>query len=263
MNISMQDAHNLAWKLAYAISGLTPNPSALLQTYEAERRPAASKVVFFDKRWNQSDIPRAQMIDEAKDQILGVGVEYDSNMIVGKKAEDQDQDQDHRAKTTYPINGKGYSYGVIREGRRLLNVRVRRFADTGMWDIHDDLLANGRYRIIAICGNDFPDTKGTSLSAATSACELVKKFPDGLVEALVIQPDMKPTWGFDDLPGCIKDEAEMRLYCAGQEVYAVYGVDVKRGALVLVRPDGMVGLIANIGEIASVERFLQQVLVAA
>lgn len=257
MNISMQDSHNLAWKLAYAISGLTPNASALLQTYEDERRPTASKVVFFDKRWNQSDIPREQMVNEAKDQILSVGVEYDSNMIVGKKAEDQDH------QTTYPINGMGYADGILREGRRLLNVRVRRFADSNMWDIHDDLLANGRYRIIAICGNDFPNATGTSLSAATSACELVKKFPDGMVETLILHPDLKPTWGFDDLPACIKDEAEMRLYCASQEVYVVYGVDVKHGALVLVRPDGVVGMIVNIEEIASVEQFLQQVLVAA
>jgi phenol 2-monooxygenase len=50
------------------------------------------------------------------------------------------------------------------------------------------------------------------------------------------------------------------LGISGQEVYGVFGIDLKRSALVLVRPNGMVGLIANIGEIASVEQFLHQVL---
>lgn len=36
---------------------------------------------------------------------------------------------------------------------------------------------------------------------------------------------------------------------SGQEVYGVFDIDLKLSALVLVRPNGMVGLIANIGEI--------------
>lgn len=257
MNISMQDPHNLAWKLAYAVSGLTPTQSQLLQTYEAERRPAASNVVFFDKRWNQSGMSREQILEEAKDQILGCGVEYDENLVVASKVEDQGGDGER-----YPVSGTGYMDGVLRIGRRLLNVRVRRFADGTMWDIHDDLLANGRYRAIVICGDDFPGAEGRSLPAVTSLCGLVvKSFPAGMVEAIILQPEMNPTWEFNDLPACIKDEAEMRLHCASRKVYATYGVDVKRGALVLVRPDGIVGMIANLEEIASLERFLQQVLV--
>lgn len=72
---------------------------------------------------------------------------------------------------------------------------------------------------------------------------------------------MTPTWNFDDLPACVKNEAEMRLYCANQEIYDTYGVDVKRGALVLVRPDGMVGMIANLEDTALPDRYLRQVLV--
>ena len=80
MNISMQDSHNLAWKLAYAIFDLTPTPSALLQTYNSERHPAASKVVF-DKRWNQSDMSQEQKLAEGKDKILGTGCEYDGSIL--------------------------------------------------------------------------------------------------------------------------------------------------------------------------------------
>jgi phenol 2-monooxygenase len=85
---------------------------------------------------------------------------------------------------------------------------------------------------------------------------LSRNIPPGTVEAIILQPDMAPAWHFDDLPACIKDEVEMRLYCASQEVYAAYGVDTQRGALVLVRPDGMVGMIADLGDVGLLERLL-------
>ena len=53
-------------------------------------------------------------------------------------------------------------------------------------------------------------------------------------EPIILQLGMQPTWGFDDLPDCVKEEAEMRMYCVSKEVYDIYGVDVKKGAIVLV-----------------------------
>lgn len=43
MNTGIQDAHNLAWKLALAIKGVAAN--GLLESYEAERRPVGEEVV--------------------------------------------------------------------------------------------------------------------------------------------------------------------------------------------------------------------------
>lgn len=43
LNTGIQDAHNLAWKLAVALSGNAQ--STLLDSYEAERRPVAQRVV--------------------------------------------------------------------------------------------------------------------------------------------------------------------------------------------------------------------------
>ncbi|HAH24483.1 MAG TPA: hypothetical protein DCL77_12150, partial [Prolixibacteraceae bacterium] len=43
MNTGLQDAHNLAWKLAFVIQGKA-SPK-LLETYEAERRPLALRVI--------------------------------------------------------------------------------------------------------------------------------------------------------------------------------------------------------------------------
>jgi len=44
MNTGIQDAHNLGWKLAAVVNGTSP---ALLDSYEAERRPVAAGVLTF------------------------------------------------------------------------------------------------------------------------------------------------------------------------------------------------------------------------
>ena len=45
MNLGINDAANLGWKLAYVVTGRAPN--TLLDTYGAERRPAAQQVMAF------------------------------------------------------------------------------------------------------------------------------------------------------------------------------------------------------------------------
>lgn len=45
MNIGIQDAHNLAWKLAYVLKGFSSDK--LLETYQEERKPIAHKIIEF------------------------------------------------------------------------------------------------------------------------------------------------------------------------------------------------------------------------
>ena len=49
MNVSMQDAFNLGWKLAAVLGGRRP---ALLATYSAERQPVAGELIEFDREWS-------------------------------------------------------------------------------------------------------------------------------------------------------------------------------------------------------------------
>jgi phenol 2-monooxygenase len=50
MNASMNDAHNLAWKIALVVRGWA-EPS-LLSTYESERRKYALDLIAFDKTFS-------------------------------------------------------------------------------------------------------------------------------------------------------------------------------------------------------------------
>jgi len=48
MNTGIQDAHNLAWKIASVIRGIAP--TSMLDTYEIERKPVRllSPITFFE-----------------------------------------------------------------------------------------------------------------------------------------------------------------------------------------------------------------------
>ena len=50
MNVSMQDAFNLAWKLAAVLGGRCPE--SLLHTYSDERQAIAKVLIDFDKEWS-------------------------------------------------------------------------------------------------------------------------------------------------------------------------------------------------------------------
>jgi phenol 2-monooxygenase len=50
MNVSMQDAFNLGWKLAAVLEGRSPE--SLLRTYSAERQAVAQELIDFDREWS-------------------------------------------------------------------------------------------------------------------------------------------------------------------------------------------------------------------
>lgn len=98
MNTGIQDAHNLAWKLALAVQGDAAR--GLLESYDAERRPVGEEVVGRTVRdaregiGSDSDDPafvlrrEAQLlIDYAGSPILG-GADGESGLRAGRRAPD-------------------------------------------------------------------------------------------------------------------------------------------------------------------------------
>ena len=147
MNVSMMDSYNLAWKLAYHINGLTPrpvhvgDPSPLLDTYHIERHENARRLIDFDRKFSSgfsdklgtaeshSGISHAEFVDLFNTGCgftSGCGVEYDENILVDRSSEGL-------------ISGEDFLSGILRSGRRLLNVKLRRFADGWHRDIQDGI----------------------------------------------------------------------------------------------------------------------------
>ncbi|MEU8408648.1 rifampin monooxygenase [Micromonospora sp. NPDC048842] len=145
LNLGVQDAFNLGWKLAAQIRGWAPE--ALLDTYQAERRPVAEAVL--DNTRAQTELlstePGAQAVrrllielmefDEVNlhllEKITAVGVRYDFGAgpdLLGRRLPDMDITQ-------------GHLYGLLHRGRGLLLDRTERLT-VGGWSDRVDHLAD-------------------------------------------------------------------------------------------------------------------------
>ena len=122
MNVSMQDAFNLGWKLAAVLRGRAP-PS-LLKTYSAERQSIAQDLIDFDREWaamisaplKSPDNPNGPGVDPAELQAYfvksgrytaGTVTQYAPSLLTGAAT------HQHLAKG-YPIGARFHSAPVIR-----------------------------------------------------------------------------------------------------------------------------------------------------
>lgn len=80
-NTGVQDAHNLAWKLAAVTSGAAQD--RLLDSYESERRPVAVELTDLIVRRQQARFSSGEVSDDVDDQICTLGQRYRSQAILG------------------------------------------------------------------------------------------------------------------------------------------------------------------------------------
>jgi hypothetical protein len=145
LNLGVQDAVNLGWKLAAQVRGWAPG--TLLDTYQAERRPVAADVL--DNTRAQMELlspepgPRAvrRLLTELVDvdgvnrrlieKITAIGIRYDLGEgpdLVGRRLRDIDV-------------AEGRLYGRLHRGRGLLLDRTERLT-VGGWSDRVDHLAD-------------------------------------------------------------------------------------------------------------------------
>ncbi|GAA5021458.1 rifampin monooxygenase [Streptomyces siamensis] len=145
LNLGVQDAFNLGWKLAAQIRGWAPE--TLLDTYQAERRPVAEDVL--DNTRAQMELhstepgPQAvrRLLTELMDfdevnrhlieKITAIGIRYDFGEgpdLVGRRLRDIDVKH-------------GRLYGLLHRGRGLLLDRTERLT-VGGWSDRVDYLAD-------------------------------------------------------------------------------------------------------------------------
>jgi phenol 2-monooxygenase len=259
MNVSMMDSYDLSWKLMYSLNELAVDPIKLLDTYEIDRRENAQNLIDFDKGWytklykgSASRKDDATFITiEMGAFISGCGIEYEEGYLVERFPNSQ----------ISPVMSEDYWSGILREDRRLFDIRTFRFADGCRRHIHDDFPSDGRFRIMALVSTDLLDSAGRSATALTTLCsKIVPSFLPGFVELVIPHPLDGHSFEWTDVPECVKQTAEMRVHNAGEAGYAAYGVDATKGALVVVRPDGVVGTIAHLEDTQRVENYLRRIL---
>ncbi|KAF8535615.1 FAD binding domain-containing protein [Trichophaea hybrida] len=246
MNVSMMDAYNLSWKLAHVLNNLSP--ISLLSTYQHERLEIARQLIAFDTKFSSMFSGKISSSSSGSglthDEFLsvfrtgggftsGCGIEYLPSFIVSPNVHNAVKD------------GKR-ELGLLWPGRRLLNVRTKRFADAAPRDLQDDFASTGVYRILLL----LPTIDKHIVSEY--AKRIPELFPEGVLETAIVFPGMKGGRG--------ERWEWLVLEDAYDEVYDTFGVDSCWGAVAVVRPDGVVGMVAGVEDGDLVEEWLRGVL---
>ena len=253
MNVSMQDAFNLGWKLISVLEGRT-KPD-LLHTYTIERHAIAQELIDFDKEWSKimasppkdPRYPERGGIDPDELQAYfvksgrytaGVAAHYPPETVLTANATHQDL-------------AKGFTIG-----QRFHSAPVVRLADAKPMQLGHVARADAAWRVYA-----FADAGGQRLRALAdflvSAKSPVTRFTppgaaiDSVIDVRAIfqqgHRDLKveelpqvllPRKGVFDLVDYEKVfSANLKL---DQDIFDLRGIDRKAGAMVIVRPDQFV-----------------------
>jgi phenol 2-monooxygenase len=273
MNVSMQDAFNLGWKMAAVLEGRSP--SNLLASYSQERQPVAQELIGFDKEWSAMIgarpkdplNPAAGGVDptelqayfvQAGKYTAGVATRYRPGPLTGRD--------------TWQELASGLVIGT-----RLHSAPVIRLADARPIHLGHTATADGRWRLYA-----FADASGEALSALCHYLEHdpdspVRRFTapgadlDSVLDVRAIFQQPHRTLEVEQLPtmllprkgrfGLIDYEKAFTADPAA-DIFESRGIDRQRGALVLVRPDQYVAHVLPLDGYKELEAFLQPVFIS-
>jgi phenol 2-monooxygenase len=273
MNVSIQDAFNLGWKLAAVLQGRS-DPQ-LLATYSAERQPVARELIQFDKEWSamlaapprDPEHPERGGVDpgELQDYFVrqgrytaGVATRYGRSALVGPT--------DHASLAT------GFEIGT-----RFHSGPVIRVADARPMQLGHVARADGRWRLYAF--SDRPGERLAGLCAwlGDDADSPLRRFtlPESDVDTVIdtrailqvphrgvvlgeLPPLLLPAKG---TLGLLDHE---KVFSAdprtGHDIFEMRGIDRELGCLVIVRPDQFVAHVLPLDAREEIAAFFAPIL---
>lgn len=215
MNTGIQDAYNLAWKLALVAHGLAG--PGLIDSYEAERMPVAKSVVNLTDRMTRTATVQNAAARQLRDWLVPVltGIPFLKEAVADRMAE---VSIDYRGSAWVENHGLGPVHAGDRAPDVVLYDRVARTERRVF-----GLLKQPGFVLLAFEGFESCPVEG----------DMLKDLPGQIFRV------MRP--GQEEVPGALED----RDCRAGTK----YGVGAG-GLYVLIRPDGYVGFRGdNCGEL--------------
>lgn len=254
MNTGMHDAVNLGWKLSLVLRGIA-RPD-LLHTYQAERLPNVQRLINYDKdisRLMTMQLPEGWAGDPSADpnEVLGVVMKEAATFSSGLGI--------YYELDTYLNLGCDNSISSVHAGQRAPDVQLQKPAtfDTTRLQVETP---NTATFYIALFAGDVPQTKKL-LSAFTDAVSNVSWLfdPDLPIEWLSLFAGPGGPSAFETLGGMPFGRV---FYDEDHSAHQRYGVDVGKGAVFVLRPDGWVGTVIQMddGASAKLERYFGRFL---
>jgi phenol 2-monooxygenase (NADPH) len=267
MNVSMQDAFNLGWKLAAVIHKQCA-PS-LLHSYSAERQAVAKELIDFDREWAGilASAAKAGGADAARTQdyfvrhgryTAGTATHYRPSVLTGA------------ASHQYLAEGL-----VI--GTRFHSAPVIRLADAKPVHLGHAAPADGRFRIYAFSRAENPAAAGSAIRALCSFLTDAGESPirrytpagvdiDGVIDLRAVFQQDHRELALEAMPALLLPRKGRyglidyeKMFCpdlkSGHDVFAMRGIDRTNGCMVVVRPDQYVAQVLPLDDFAGLAAY--------
>ncbi|KAG9232214.1 FAD binding domain-containing protein [Amylocarpus encephaloides] len=283
MNTAFLDALNLAWKIHHVEAGFADR--SLLESYEPERKLVAENLLNFDAKYAalfSQRAPAAKDVAAASQQsnsgeeenefiatfkescefTSGYGVAYNPNSLNWSSS--------HPAQSPH-INPKG---NKLRTGRILINATVTRVVDANVVHLEQEVPLNGSFRIYVFAGKP-PKTLKALADFAQNLNKKSSFFSSYLrsdIDKVSHHEQHNPHSHFftfctifsskrsaieisRDVPGVLAryrdhvyadDVWDQKVPEAEAAAHAKMGLDQELGGVVVVRPDGYVGIVTSL-----------------
>ena len=264
MNVSMQDAFNLGWKLAAVLQGRSP--ASLLHTYSAERQAVAKELIDFDREWAAMlSNPLTQAGGDVQRYFVqhgrytaGTATRYQPAQLTGQ--------------STHQHLAQGLTIGT-----RFHSTPVIRVGDGKQMQLGETLAADGRWRLIAFAGQS---DKAEPTSPIAKLCSYLIESPQSPLKrytpaggdmdavfdvravfqqshhqlAITAMPELlfphKGRYGLRDY-----EKAFCALEDDSQNIYNLRRINGEHGCLVIVRPDQYIAHILPLDETDALAAF--------
>lgn len=249
MNVSMQDAFNLGWKLASVLrKQCAPH---LLHSYSAERQAVAKELIDFDREWAGilASAARTGGTDAAKTQdyfvrhgryTAGTATHYRPSVLTGVAS------HQHLA------------HGLV-IGKRFHSAPVIRLADAKPVHLGHAAQADGRFRIYAFSPAEDPAAAGSAIRALCNFLTEARQSPvkrytpagsdiDSVIDLRAVFQQDHRELAVEAMPSMLLPRKGRyglidyeKMFCpdlkSGHDVFAMRGIDRTAGCLAVVRPD--------------------------
>ena len=278
MNVSMQDAFNLGWKLAAVLRGQC-RPQ-LLHSYSAERQSIAKELIDFDREF----AAMFSMPPKDDDHPNGVDpTEFQAYFMKQGRFTAGTATRYMPSKLTGPDTHQHLAAGLP-IGMRFHSAPVIRLVDAKPLHLGHVIEADGRWRIFAFAGSQSPSDDSAPIR---SLCDYLMASPnsplrrytptaadiDSVIDVrAVIQQDHRDL-DINDMPPLLAprkgryglidyEKAFCPDFAAGQDIFDMRKIDRVRGALIIVRPDQYVAHILPLTAHAEVSAFFDGFMIA-
>jgi phenol 2-monooxygenase (NADPH) len=263
MNVSMQDAFNLGWKLAAVLRGqCAPD---ILHSYSAERQAIAKNLIDFDREWSKM-LGSAKKLDASETQKYFV---RHGRYTAGTAT--------HYLPALFTSDSKHQSLATGFEvGTRLHSAPVIRLVDAKPEHLGHAHKADGRWRIYAFAGEGDVGAKGSSMA---KLCEFLSSSPESPVVKFTAKGadidsviDMRGVFQTPHREMAVEALPSLLLPAKGRyglldcekafcpdfvrgDIYDMRGIDRKKGCVIIVRPDQYIAQVLPLDAHADIAAF--------